>query len=286
MSTNQTFTCDTLVIGGGTAGAIIASRLAADATHSVVLLEAGPDYGRADAGRWPADLYGGRVVAVNSHDWNYTSAARHGKPNHPLERARVLGGCSAHNGCIAIWGSQVDYDGWAALGNPGWATADLLPYFHRANELLCVRHFAQDEVTPFHAAALQAIQQTGGQLVDNLNNLTEDDVEVLRQLREYLQAVVGQQFPPGAALPLSASDLIARGILKTCGRVERVYRDANYFIATSALPNSFGTGYVETDAGWRSFGVEKRTGSRLSALIPQGATQVAVGSDILATRCD
>jgi choline dehydrogenase len=174
MSTNLTFTCDTLVIGGGTAGAIIAGRLAADEAHSVVLLEAGPDYGRADAGHWPADLYAGRVVAVNSHDWNYTSAAANGKPNHALERARVLGGCSAHNGCIAIWGSQVDYDGWAALGNPGWATADLLPYFHKANEMLRVRRFAADEVTPFHAAALQAIQQTGVPLVDDLNNLTED----------------------------------------------------------------------------------------------------------------
>lgn len=174
MSTQQTLLCDTLVIGGGTAGAIIAGRLAADETQSVVLLEAGPDYGRADAGRWPADLYGGRVVAVNSHDWNYTSAAQHGKPNHPLERARVMGGCSAHNGCIAIWGSQVDYDGWAAVGNPGWSTADLLPYFQRANAMLRVRRFAPDEITPFHAAALQAIQQTGVPLVEDLNNLTEN----------------------------------------------------------------------------------------------------------------
>ena len=129
-------------------------------------------------------------------------------------------------------------------------------------------------------------QPSGQARATSLNNLTDDDVEVLRQLRDFLQAVVGQQFPAGAPLPLSASELIARGIVKACGRVERIYRDANYFIATSALPNSFGTGYIETDAGWRSFGIEKRTGYRLSALIPQGATQVAVGSDILATRCD
>lgn len=174
MSTDNILTCDTLVIGGGTAGAIIAGRLAADEAHSVVLLEAGPDYGCADAGHWPDDLYAGRVVALNSHDWNYTSAARNGKPNHALERARVLGGCSAHNGCIAIWGSQIDYDGWAALGNPGWATANLLPYFHKANAMLRVRRFAPAEVTPFHAAALQAIQQTGVPLVDDLNDLTED----------------------------------------------------------------------------------------------------------------
>lgn len=174
MSTKSTLTYDTVVIGGGTAGAIVAGRLAADSAHTVMLLEAGPDYGPAQGGRWPADLYAGRVVATGSHDWQYTSAARNGKPNHPLERARVLGGCSAHNGCIAIWGSQVDYDGWAALGNEGWSAAALLPYFQRANQMLRVRRFAEEEVTPFHAACLQAIQQMGVPLVEDLNHLQED----------------------------------------------------------------------------------------------------------------
>lgn len=174
MLSKPTNTCDTLVIGGGTAGAIIAGRLAADPAQAVMLLEAGPDYGAAHRGRWPADLCAGRVVATASHDWHYTSAARHGQPDHPLERARVIGGCSAHNGCIAIWGSQVDYDGWAALGNAGWSTAELLPYFQRANEMLRVRRFAAEEVTPFQAACLQAIQQFGIPPVEDLNNLAED----------------------------------------------------------------------------------------------------------------
>lgn len=171
---HQTLICDTLVIGGGTAGAAIAGRLAAKATETVVLLEAGPDYGRLDGGQWPRDLVDGRVVAVASHDWQYTSAARYGAPHHRLERARVLGGCSAHNGSIAIWGSRVDYDGWSALGNPGWSTADLLPYFHQANDRLRVRHFAPTEITPFHAACLEAMQQGGLPSVADLNNLEED----------------------------------------------------------------------------------------------------------------
>jgi choline dehydrogenase len=174
MATKPTLTCDTLVIGGGTAGAIVAGRLAADRSQSVMLVEAGPDYGAARRGCWPADLCAGRVVATSSHDWHYTSAARHGVPNHPLERARVIGGCSAHNGCVAIWGSGVDYDGWAALGNPGWSTADLLPYFQRTNQMLRVRNFTPDEITPFHAACLQAIQQVGIPRVLDLNNLSED----------------------------------------------------------------------------------------------------------------
>jgi len=171
---NPTLTCDTLVIGGGTAGAAIAGRLAARASETVVLLEAGPDYGRLADGQWPRDLVDGRVVATASHDWQYASAAVHGVPQHRLERARVLGGCSAHNGCIAIWGSRVDYDGWAALGNPGWSTAELLPYFQQANAMLRVRQFAAAEITPFHAACLDAMQQSGLPLVADLNNFDED----------------------------------------------------------------------------------------------------------------
>jgi choline dehydrogenase len=68
----------------------------------------------------------------------------------------------------------VDYDGWAALGNPGWSTVELLPYFQRTNQMLRVRNFGADEITPFHAACLQAIQQVGIPRVPDLNNLTED----------------------------------------------------------------------------------------------------------------
>jgi choline dehydrogenase len=69
-----------------------------------------------------------------------------------LERARVIGGCSSHNGCVALWGSRADYDGWAAGGNPGWSTDEVLPFFRRAASALRVREFVDAEVTPFHAA--------------------------------------------------------------------------------------------------------------------------------------
>ena len=120
---------DAVVIGGGTAGAAVAGLLAERGDQSVLLLEAGPDYGHRTEGRWPSDLLDGRVLA-SSHDWSFTSAAANGQPDHPLQRAKVIGGCSAHNGCIAIWGSRADYDGWAAAGNHGWSTArgaSLLP---------------------------------------------------------------------------------------------------------------------------------------------------------------
>jgi choline dehydrogenase len=165
--------CDTIVIGGGTAGAAIAGRLAARRDQSVLLLEAGPDYGNRADGQWPADLLDGRVLS-DSHDWGYTSAARAGLPDHRLQRARVIGGCSSHNGCIALWGSRADYDGWAAAGNPGWSADELLPFFEKAVAALRVRDFAPAEVTPFHTACLQAMVAAGIPPATVLNDLDED----------------------------------------------------------------------------------------------------------------
>lgn len=164
---------DTVVIGGGTAGAAVAGLLAERVNQSVLLLEAGPDYGPLSQGRWPPDLLDGRIVA-DTHDWSYISAASNGQPSHPLERARVIGGCSSHNGCIALWGSRVDYDGWAAAGNDGWSTEEVLPYFRWASERLRVRKFASDEVTPFHTACLEAMVGAGVPAIDDLNDIDEN----------------------------------------------------------------------------------------------------------------
>lgn len=168
---------DTVVLGGGTAGSAVAGRLAAAGDQSVLLVEAGPDYGALDGEQWPTALLDGRVLP-DSHDWGYTSAAKSGEPDHGLQRARVIGGCSSHNGCIAIWGSRVDYDGWAEMlgGAAGadWATDNLLPLFHRVARTLRVRRFEDPQVTPFHRACLDAAVRAGVPLVDDLNDLDED----------------------------------------------------------------------------------------------------------------
>lgn len=165
---------DTVVIGGGTAGAVVAGLLAVSSDETIVVLEAGPDFGPYDSGRWPGDLLDARALGY-THDWKYTSEDTYPDRVVPFERAMVIGGCSSHNGCAAIWGSRVDYDAWAALGLAGWSTAELEPAFARANEMMRVRNYADDEVTPFHRAVLEAAEAAGFPRTEDLNDFDEDE---------------------------------------------------------------------------------------------------------------
>jgi choline dehydrogenase len=196
---------DTVVIGGGTAGAAVSAILAHGSEQSVILLEAGPDYGPLSSGRWPNDLIDARAIP-DSHNWGYDSADDYASRVIAFERARVIGGCSSHNGCAAIWGSRLDYDGWAASGNPGWSADELLPIFRAASNRLRVRIPPDGEITPYQHACLEAAASAGIPRVADLNNLDENlgmapspaNVEVQRGIRwntsfAYLDAVRGRQ---------------------------------------------------------------------------------------------
>jgi len=164
---------DTVVIGGGTAGAAVAARLIQETSQTVLLIESGPDYGAFNEGHWPPSLLDARSLP-GGHDWGYVNGASTGRPEHLLERARVMGGCSSHNGCAAIWGNRVDYDNWAALGNTGWSTEELLPFFKLANETLRVKRISSAEITPWQQACLDTAPKIGIPQVADLNDLDED----------------------------------------------------------------------------------------------------------------
>jgi choline dehydrogenase len=164
---------DTVVIGGGTAGAAVAARVVQGTSQTVLLIESGPDYGTFADGKWPTSLLDARSLPAG-HDWGYVNDASTGRPEHPLERARVMGGCSSHNGCASIWGSRVDYDNWAALGNAGWSADELLPFFKLANETLRVKRISSSEITPWQQACLDTAPKIGIPQVADLNDLDED----------------------------------------------------------------------------------------------------------------
>jgi choline dehydrogenase len=150
MSGSDRRSFDVLVLGGGTAGCAVAARLSEDPSRDVCLVEAGPDYGPVGGGRWPADLVDARRLAL-SHDWGY------GGGRSSL-RARVLGGCAAHNACVALAGAPEDYDEWRAAG---WSFERLQPYLRRAAATLGVRHFDDEELAPWHRAVLAAGAEAG-----------------------------------------------------------------------------------------------------------------------------
>ena len=162
----MTRVADVAVIGGGTAGAVVAGRLAAEGVD-VVVVEAGPDYGAFGTPGWPADLLDATTLAL-SHDWGYGG----GDGRWAFERARVIGGCSSHNGAIAAVGHRSDYDGW---GLPGWTADDVAPLFRTVVENMRVRVYADDEVVPFHRHCLDAARSLGWRMASDLCDLDGND---------------------------------------------------------------------------------------------------------------
>jgi choline dehydrogenase len=124
---------DYIVVGAGSAGCVLAARLAEDPHVTVELIEAGPD-GRGVA-QIPHPAHWA-TLQKTSLDWGYDYAPGTHVANRaiPIPRGRVLGGCSAINAMLWYRGHRDDYDAWERAGATGWSYEQLLPYFRRAED--------------------------------------------------------------------------------------------------------------------------------------------------------
>ncbi|WP_313513115.1 GMC family oxidoreductase N-terminal domain-containing protein [Pseudomonas sp.] len=122
---------DYVIVGAGSAGCVLANRLSADPSLSVLLIEAG-------GSDWDplvhVPLTFAQFLKSGHGNWNYVSEPEEDINGRtlPLPRGKLLGGTSSINGMTYARGNRTDYDGWQRLGAKGWSYADVLPYFKRA----------------------------------------------------------------------------------------------------------------------------------------------------------
>lgn len=188
---------DYIIVGGGSAGSVLANRLSARSANKVLLLEAGQD---TPHGKVPAavlDSYPGTAYLNPNYTWNQlkvtTEVISHNNPQEkrpPLrayEQARILGGGSSINGQLGNRGAPTDYDEWEERGATGWRWDDCLPYFkklerdmdfdgpyHGKDGRIPVRRIFPD-LWPEHAkAAAEALKQSGWKYILDQNAAWED----------------------------------------------------------------------------------------------------------------
>jgi len=250
---------DYIVVGGGSAGCVLAARLSENAQARVLLLEAG---GR-DGHFWihvPAGF--SKTLDMPGLNWRFETEPEESTAGRavPIPRGRVLGGSSSINGMLYVRGQAQDYDQWAQMGNRGWSHEDLLPYFKRSED---------------YRGGDPALRGRGGPLT------VSDTVERSPILDAWIAAGAAAGFPRNPDYNGASQE--GFGYYQTTIRRGRRWSTARAFLQPAlARPNL----KVETGAhatrvlleGRRAVGVEYRQGGELRQARCRGEVVLTAGA--------
>jgi choline dehydrogenase len=188
---------DYIVIGAGSAGCVVASRLSEDPKVNVILLEAGPK------DRHPMIHVPAGIRTLLEHpviNWNYSSEPEDGSGGRRIHwpRGKVLGGSSSINGMLYVRGNPADYDGWAQRGCNGWGYDDVLPFFMKSEDFrgdggdekyrskggpLVVEDYRT--ILPITHKFIEAAQQAGFPLTKDYNGAQQEGVSYSQMTRNH-----------------------------------------------------------------------------------------------------
>lgn len=188
---------DYIIVGGGSAGSVLANRLSARGSNKILVCEAGKDTPPGEVPEDILDSYPGTAYLNNNYLWSdlkvRTEVVSHNNPDAPkpplrkYEQARILGGGSSINGQMANRGAPTDFEEWESRGAVGWGWDKVLPYFkkvetdldfddewHGREGAISVRRVPKSQWAPHSNAVAEALERAGHKFLPDQNGLFED----------------------------------------------------------------------------------------------------------------